>query len=294
MKLPCVALLAFALLTPVWAADTRVPLGEPHVYKRIDGRELRLHVLRPADWKASDQRPGIVFFHGGGWTGGAPNQFNEHSAYFSSRGLVCVQVEYRLLKGDAKAAPTVCIQDARSAMRWVRSHAKELGLDPNRIASGGGSAGGHLAAHVGMVEGTDDPQDDQSVSAKSNAMLLYNPVLDNGPGGWGTARVGERYPEFSPAHNVTRDDPPAVIFLGSKDALIPVTTLEKFARRMKDVGVRAELHVYDGQGHGFFNHGKDGNRYYTLTVIETDKFLNALGWLRGAPTLVAPVEMVKP
>jgi acetyl esterase len=294
MKSLRLVLLALAVFTSLTAAETKVPVGEAQVYKRVAGRELTLYVLRPANWKASDQRPAIVFFHGGGWTGGAPSQFNEHSTYFASRGLVCVQVEYRLLKGDAKAPPTVCIQDARTAMRWVRSHAIELGIDANRIASAGGSAGGHLAAHVGMVDGTDDPQDDPKVSPKSNAMLLYNPVLDNGPGGWGTARVGDRYPEFSPAHNVTRDDPPAVMFLGSKDALIPVATLEKFAAEMKRAGVRADLHVYEGQAHGFFNRGRDTNRYYTLTVIETDKFLSSLGWLKGSPTLSAPPDSPKP
>jgi dienelactone hydrolase len=84
------------------------------------------------------------------------------------------------------------------------------------------------------------------------------------------------------------------MFLGSKDALIPVATLEKFAGKLKELGVRADLHLYEGQGHGFFNYGKDGNRYYTLTVIEADKFLASLGWLKGAPTLAMPVEPVNP
>ena len=132
------------------------------------------------------------------------------------------------------------MNDAKSAMRWVRSHAAELGIDPNRIASGGGSAGGHLAAFVGMVEGKDDPQDDTKVSAKSNAMCLFNPVFDNGPGGWGTERVGDRYQEFSPAHNITKDDPPAIVFLGSQDKLIPVKTLETFKANMEKAGVRCE------------------------------------------------------
>jgi len=271
-----------------WNTFGAAPLGESKVYKKVDDRELKLSILKPADWKDSDHRPAVVFFHGGGWTGGGPTQFNEHSQYLVTRGMVCVQVQYRLLAAKSNEPPIKCIQDAKSAMRWVSAHAKELGIDPDRIASGGGSAGGHLAAFVGIVDGTDDPQDDLKVSAKSNAMLLYNPVFDNGPGGWGAGRVGDRYKEFSPAHNVTKTSPPAIVFLGSKDNLIPVKTVETFKVNMEKAGVRCETHIYEGQGHGFFNYGKEGNKYYYETLLETDKFLTSLGWLKGPPTLPKP------
>lgn len=275
--------------SPLSAAVPAAPVGDAHVYKRVGERELKLYVTRPDGWQARDRRPAIVFFHGGGWTGGAPNQFNEHSRYFASRGLVCVQVQYRLLDAKSKAGPVDCIRDARSAMRWVRSHARELGVDPQRIASAGGSAGGHLAAHVGMVDGTDDPADDRTVSPKSNAMVLFNPVLDNGPGEWGANRVGENFPTLSPAHNASRDDPPAIVFLGTEDKLIPVATMERFKAALTKAGVRCDLHLYAGQGHGFFNASK-GDKYYALTVREADKFLASLGWLKGEPTLKAPAD----
>lgn len=274
-----------ATLLPV-ASAAEPPVGEARVYKRVADRELKLHIVRPSGWKSSDRRPGVVFFHGGGWVQGQPNQFNEHSTYFASRGLVCIQVEYRLVKGGDAAGPVVCIQDARSAMRWVRQHAAELGLDPQRIASAGGSAGGHLAAHVGMMDTFDDPQDDRSVSPKSNAMLLFNPVLDNGPGGFGAKVIGARYPEFSPAHAVSRDDPPAIVFLGSEDKLIPVATLEKFRDAMHAAGVRCDLHVYPGQPHGFFN--AKNRKHFLLTLRESDRFLASLGWVKGEPTVPAP------
>lgn len=281
-------LLACTLLPALHAAAPVTPVGEPSVYKQVGERALKLYVVRPEGWKPTDRRPAIVFFHGGGWTGGSPNQFNEHSRYFASRGLVAVLVEYRLLKGAPNTPPVDCIQDARTAMRWVRGRAGELGVDPVRIAAAGGSAGGHLAAHVGLVDGTDAPGDDLKVSPKANALILFNPVLDNGPGGWGTGRVGSRYPEFSPAHNVSKDDPPAILFLGSQDNLIPVATLERFKAAMAQAGVRCDLHVYEGEGHGFFNAGRGDNKYYRLTVIAADKFLASLGWLQGAPTLAAP------
>lgn len=282
-----VAITLTALLSTA-AEEPAPPLRQ--VYKSVAGRSLTLSIVRPSDWKATDKRPAMVFFHGGGWVGGGPTQFTQHSAYLATRGMVCIQVEYRLLGKNDKGPPLNCVQDAKSAMRWVRSHAAELGVDPQRIGAGGGSAGGHLAAFVGMVEGLDDPLDDSKVSPKANALALFNPVFDNGPDqGWGTARVGDRYKEFSPAHNITADDPPAIIFLGTQDKLIPVAVVERFKGAMEKAGVRCEAVFYEGQGHGFFNPGKGGSsKYYYETLLATDKFLTSLGWLKGEPTLTPP------
>ena len=244
------------------------------VYKTIGQRELKLFIVNPPDWKADDKRPAIVFFHGGGWKGGFAAQFNDQSQALAARGMVCIQAQYRLL-GNSPAPPTVCIQDAKSALRWVRSHAAELGVDPNRIAAGGGSAGGHLAAFAGMVEGLDDPADDLTISPKPQALLLFNPVYDNGPGGFGYNRVGDRYREFSPLHNISADDPPNIVLLGTADNLIPVETAQKFKAEMDKVGVRSDLHLYEGAPHGFFNNPP----YKEQTLAQCDKFLVSLGWL---------------
>lgn len=282
-------LLLIVCLVSMFSANARfanaVSPGEPHVYKQIDGRSLSLYVTKPSDWQSSDARPAIVFYHGGGWVGGEPGQFNEHAKYLASRGMVAVQVEYRLLERQGTEPPITCVADAKSAMRWVRGHARELGIAPNRIASGGGSAGGHLAAFVGMVEGGDADTDDKAISAKSNAMVLFNAVFENGPGGWGHQRVGDRYKEFSPFHNVSKDDPPAIVFLGSADALIPVKTANLFKRNMEMAGVACEVMIFEGQPHGFFNHGRNENKYYNETVVAMDKFLASLGWIEGPPTL---------
>jgi acetyl esterase/lipase len=261
-----------------------LPVGEPVVYKKVAGRELQLYVIQPADWKATDQRPAIVFFHGGGWVAGGPSAFNTQGQYLATRGMVCALVEYRLLR-DPKEPPLVCIQDAKSAMRWVRGHARELGIDPKRIAASGGSAGGHLSAFVGLVKGLDDPQDDLSISPRANALVLFNPVFDNGPeDGWGTERVGARYKEFSAAHNITPDAPPTIVLIGSQDKLIPLSVVNRFKTNMMNAGARCETRIYEGQGHGFFNR----DPWLTKTLIEADKFLTSLGWLQGPPTLKEP------
>jgi len=109
------------------------------VYKKTAQGELKIYIYFPEDWKESDRRPGIVFFHGGGFTGGSPKQFFSKSEYLASRGLVALSAQYRLKKAHG-TTPVEAAEDARSAMRYVRAHAAQFGIDPERIISGGGSA----------------------------------------------------------------------------------------------------------------------------------------------------------
>jgi acetyl esterase/lipase len=278
-SLALVTLLLLPAIAPPARAET-----ETLVYKKVDGRELKLLVEKPAGWKATDRRPAVVFFFGGGWVGGTPGQFAKQSEYLATRGVVGVRVEYRTIPKGDKGPPVVCCRDAKSAVRYVRAHAAELGVDPNRIAAAGGSAGGHLAAFTALVDGADDPQDDKAVSARPDALVLFNPVFNNGPGQWGHERVGERFMDYSPAHHVTRAAPPTIVFLGDADKLIPVKVLRDFEAEMKKAGARCDAHVYPGAAHGFFNR----DPYFTRTLIETDKFLASLGWLTGPPTIAEP------
>ncbi len=276
-------LLKSIAFVPAFSLAQESSVGTPHVYRTVAGKELRLYVVSPAGPPAA--RPAIVFYHGGGWKGFKATQFNHHAEYLASRGMVAIQVEYRPVGDDPKDLPIACVQDTKSSMRWVRAHARELGIDPDRIAAGGGSAGGHLAAWAGICEGLDDLSDDRKISPKPNALVLYNPVFDNGPGGWGHERVKDRYLEFSPMHNIKPGAPPAIVFLGSEDKLIPVKTLNEFKARMQKAGARCDTHIYEGQGHGFFNHRAEPNPYYAKTLRATDEFLISLGWLKGKPTL---------
>lgn len=285
--------LRLALIASLLSAPTAIaaePPGEPYSYKRADGRDLKLYVLKPADWRPTDRRPAILFFHGGSWTKGKPGQFTHHATHLASRGMVAVQAQYRLLNPKSRDTPDACIQDARSAMRWVRSRAPELGINPNHIASAGGSAGGHLAACLGMIEGHDDPRDDLAVPVKPNAMVLFNPIIDVSTNGWepGHKRVGDRYPEYSPIHNITSDTPPTIMFFGTEDTATPVRTIDRFRLAMHQQGVRCEVVLFQGMEHGFFNHGKHGGEPFYQTLLATDVFLTSLGWLEGPPTLEPP------
>lgn len=261
------------------------------VYKTMGATELALHVFEPEGHASTETRAAAVFFFGGGWNGGTPSQFVPHARYLASRGMVTMVAEYRT-RSQHEATPFDCVADAKSAIRWMRAHAKALGIDPERIAAGGGSAGGHLAAATATVEGLDDGRDDLSVSAVPNALLLFNPVYDNGPGGYGHDRVGERFEEISPYHNIRKGMPPAITFLGTRDRLIPVETAKRFQEKMRSVGSTSALFLYEDQGHGFFNHqdfrpGASPDFYYR-TMLETDRFLVGLGFLEGSATLQAP------
>lgn len=255
------------------APDTQV------VYKTIGDVELKLHIFNPEGHQVGNQTPAIVFFFGGGWTGGTPRQFYPHSEYLASRGMVAISAEYRVAKTH-KTSPQECVKDGKSAVRWIRANAKRLGIDPNKLAAGGGSAGGHVAAATGTVSGFNEQGEDTSVSCIPNALVLFNPVYNNGPGGYGHDRVKDYWEEFSPFHNIHKLTPPTIAFFGSEDPLITVKETEEYKAKMVALGIRSDLHVYEGEKHGFFNKSK-----YNETVLEADKFLADLGFLKGTPTI---------
>ena len=282
---------SFLCIASVSAKEGKVgpPIqGAEHlVYKEASGSKLILNVFYPEGHDAKkDKRPAIVFFFGGGWSGGTPAQFAPHCEYLASRGMVAMSADYRV-KSRQGTPPFECVKDGKSAVRWIRQNAKKLGIDPERLAAGGGSAGGHVAAATGTVSGLEEEGEDLSVSSKPDALALFNPVYDNGPKGYGHSRVAERYKEISPIHNIRKGTPPAIVFLGDRDSLIPVSTAEKYKALMEKAGSRSDLHVYAGQPHGFFNKGKKGN-YYEKTVLEMDKFFISLGWLKGKPKIKVP------
>jgi acetyl esterase len=99
--------------------------------------------------------------------------------------------------------------------------------------------------------------------------VLFNPVIDNGPGGYGYERISDSYKSFSPLHNINKGAPPTIFFLGTKDKLIPVETARYYKTVMEKVGSRCELFLYEDQGHGFFNHSHI--EFYNKTVINLEQ-----------------------
>ena len=247
-------------------------------YKEASGAKLFLHVFNPEGHKTTDARPAIVFFFGGGWNGGTPKQFEPHCQYLARRGMVAITAEYRV-KSRNKTSPFECVADGKSAVRFVRANAAKLGVDPKRVAAGGGSAGGHVAAATGNCPELEEPGEDTKISSQPDALVLFNPVYDNGPKGYGHSRVQPRWRAISPMHNIRKGAPPTIVFLGTKDDLIPVATGEEYDRRMKAVGSPSELHLYKDATHGFFNQGRPGD-HFADTVAKMDAFLVKYGWLQ--------------
>lgn len=255
---------------------------EKILYKEIDTTQLFMEVYSPVDLDSNQKYPAIVFFFGGGWTGGSISQFEPHARYFSQRGIVCFLVDYRV-NSRQQTSPFESLKDANSAIRFIRQHAEEYYIDTSKVVASGGSAGGHLAAATALIDGYNEESDDLSISSIPNALVLFNPVIDNGPGGYGFERIGEDYLSFSPLHNVREGAPPTIFFLGTNDALIPVETAEYYKTVMNKVGSRCELFLYEGEGHGFFNYRN--LEYYKKTVLEADLFLKSLGYLKEEPRI---------
>ena len=203
-------------------------------YKETPQEDLYLYILRPLV-KSDKILPTIVYFTGGGWVNGDVYGQIPNPAWFRDHGIIGIEADYRV-KSRHGTTPIECIQDAKSAIRYVRAHAKELGIDPNKIIAAGGSAGGHLAACT-FLDCGDTPGEDLKISSKPNAIVMHNPVLGEGFG----KEFFDAHPEFSPILHVKKGWPPTIFSNGTKDNTTPFQYAEKFTRLMKEAGNVCEL-----------------------------------------------------
>jgi acetyl esterase len=220
-------------------------------YKTIGQRKLTLHIFHPKGIKAGDRRPVYVVFHGGAWRSGTPRRFYPYAASLVPDGFVGVSAEYRL----TGPATTVfdCVKDGRAAIRYIRRHAKDLGIDPGRITVGGGSAGGHVALGTALFDTVEHADEDLRVSCKPNALVLLFSVLDTSPEGYGNKVIGAEWRKISPLHQIRPKMPPTLIFHGDKDNVAPYPTLMAFCKKMRDSKNVCELVLQPGGVHGHIN-----------------------------------------
>jgi acetyl esterase/lipase len=259
------------------------------VYGNGGGRPLRLDILRPSDPDKS-ARPVIVYIHGGGWSGGSKAGAPPLLAELALRGYYCATIEYRL---SQEARFPAQIQDCKTAIRFLRSKAKELGIDPNRIGVWGHSAGGHLAAMLGTTgdiktfdTGSDWPQFSSRVQAVLDCfgptdfarMADFPSRIDHNSAQSPESRllggpVAEKKAEVRAANPITyvsKDDSPFLIMHGDSDMLVPLNQSQLLFDALKKAGVDCSLHVIKGGGHGFG--GKEIDR---LTIEFFERTLKA-------------------
>lgn len=235
------------------------------VYKKVGERELSLHVFEPAGQEPTAKRPAIVFFHGGAWAIGDPNQFYYQCDYLAKRGMWAASAEYRLTAPGAGVRVADIVLDAKDAIRYVRSHAGDLGVDPVRIAAAGGSAGGHLAAATAVVPEENPPG---TMSGKANLLVLFNPALFY-PSAGKTVSLDQ----------FTKDTPPAILFYGTKDDMLQYG--KDCLAQSRRLGFPLRLFTAKDAGHSFFNDQPWRDR----TLWEADRFLAQHGYLQGPPTV---------
>lgn len=254
--------------TPRVPAD--VSLQSNVVFGKGGGRELTMHILSPKDGP-KDSSPVFVWIHGGGWQGGRKESGLYSMIPFVRKGFVCATIEYRL---TGEAPFPAQIEDCKCAIRYLRAHADKYRIDPDRIAVGGSSAGGHLAALVGtsggveQLEGTGGWQDQ---SSEVQAVVdLYGPTdfelfvtakgyenhnRDGSPEskllGGGTVlenKAGIR--RVNPISYIDKDDPPFLIIHGSEDPTVPLNQSQALHASLEKANVECKLHVIEGAKHG--------------------------------------------
>jgi acetyl esterase/lipase len=263
-----------------------MPAEQVAVYRTVGGVALRAHMFFPAHQMSNAARPAVMIIHGGGWGGGTPDLFFPHARALAARGLVAVAISYRLTSQPG-VTPHDCVRDAKAAVRWLRRNAGRHGIDPRRIAVAGDSAGGHLAAALGVLPGLEHDGEDLSVSSVPDALVLWNPITDTMPGGWDVkpprgmvltpVELDSWRRSLSPLHHVRPGLPPMQILHGTADTVVPLAQSEKFAAAVRAAGNRCDLRALDGRQHAFVIPGYGDAATFELAMAAMIGFLASVG-----------------
>lgn len=303
-RLLCIGLAVIVVMTVSSASAQTITVDDIGAdyewgkYESYDGAKLDLFVFRPAGHSPSDSRTAVVCIHGGGWVGGKPEYFFPHCEYFSKRGAVAFSIRYRLVEERGIGAfdeVERCIADCKAAIRYIRNHAGTYGIDPDRIAVLGDSAGGHLAACLAVMGGPEGNDAD----SMANAAVCYNPCVDmdiplvmrifgiEGRESGGETvfpeNVHDRARDVSPIGFVRSGQPPVLVMHGTEDTVVPPEQSRRFTEAMTAAGNRSELIMLDGEKHAFVIVGIGTEKTIVGSLWETDRFLASLGFLEGEP-----------
>jgi acetyl esterase len=274
----------YGKLPPIDRNRELLKTAREEVYKTVNGTDLSVYIWEPEADKAPHYPKSVIaFFFSSGWDNGQVSQFAPHCVYFASRGMVAMAFEYRV-SAKHQSTPVESMQDARSAMRWLRLNAVELGINPGKVVGAGGSGGAHIVASAALVKGFDEPAEDTSVPVAPNALVLFNPILDTSKHGFGF----DRFPTADAAKKANLMSligpgmPPMIVLHGTSDRVVPFDTSFEFCRKAKKKKNVSDLVVYEGQGHGFFNFNLSFELYQN-TLMALDNFLVEQGFIEPDP-----------
>lgn len=262
----------------------RSHVAEKHIYKTRGLHRLKLYVFQPSRTESGKKLPAIIFFHGGGLSERLTWEFEPQSKYLVERGMVAILAGYTVKRSGRTQFESIA--DAKSAIRWVRAHADELGIDENHIAAGGGSAGAYLAVCAALIKNLDEKNEELSISSIPNALVLFNPrLILPATGDPPLSKKDMRYlngrilEEISPFHNIHDGVPPIIIFQGTADMVFSTQKPLQFCEEMKKHGNICEVILYDGREHGFFHYFHGDNPDFLSTMKTTVQFLSKLGYM---------------
>ncbi len=240
-----------ALLGP---AAPEIDGATAHLFRKVDGSELKLFVFAPAETSATRPaggRAAVLLFYGGGWLFGHPDQFAAQARHLAQRGAVAILPDYRAYCRSGTLV-TGQMEDAASAVLWVRLHAAELGVDPKRVAVSGGSSGGHLAASTAVFPKTETTDAGSVVTSRPDLLVLFYPCLDlTSEFEKSSAEAfGDHGRDVSPLFHVIAGLPPTVLFQGTKDPLYPEG--KAYCAEARQKGDVCRFVEVQGAAHGFF------------------------------------------
>jgi acetyl esterase/lipase len=239
---------------------------EPVVYAQWGARALHADLFLPT---GDGPFPAIVYVHGGGWRGGNRNQFHRHAARLAELGFVGLCIEYRF---QQEAKWPAAMDDVAAALTWFRTHARQYKIDLTRLGAAGGSAGGHLAAMLG-------------VRAQVKAVAAFNPALDlvalagQAPApnsvsdflGATYAAQPARWKEASPIEHISAKSAAFLFLHGDADTTVPYAHTVRMHHLLRQAGVHSDLYTAPNAAHGFFNRDPE----FQPTLARLEKFFLA-------------------
>ncbi|MFC2152296.1 alpha/beta hydrolase [Bacteroidota bacterium] len=267
----------------LFAQESLIKVPVEYIYDSTKMIDLKAYVFSPSEKR--EVNPAIVIFHGGGWDIGEASWAFGLAEKYAQKGMVAIAAQYRLSDQET-TSPIDAMEDARNIILWMRDNAKELGIDKDKIAAYGWSAGAHLAASTAVFKTIDTQNNKNSVP---NALILVSPGLSLNKDNWFKKLIGEdKNPnDYSPAEHLKENMPPSIIVVGIDDTVTPVYQSKLFHENMLKYGNESYLHMYEGVGHLFTPSDQPDNAYPNpyeeiqgKAYHEIDLFLKKLGYIR--------------